>query len=120
MRGLRIYTRTFLPEDVGEGDVAWRSQDEEFVDLRESWTDDEDEHVELAERTATELRDRGLTEYSASDFQGARGWYSLADGSQPSGPDGNYTGLREEVSGHLEDFTDAQALEVWRLVTGGR
>jgi hypothetical protein len=112
---IKLYTLRYLPEDVVDGDIRSEDRDEETLTFDPEDFEEGDAHT-AALWAAKELRDRGLTEYSASGFQGQRGWYSLADGSQPSGWDGHYTGRLEQVTAHLEGFTDAEVERVYRAV----
>ena len=77
--------------DVADGDIIGRDDKTETRTL---------EFGDVME-AVTCITSDGLSMEEGSD------WFSLPDGTQPHGWDGNYTGVVEEVTMHYGDDTDA-------------
>ena len=96
-----------------------------YGDWPEGWDEpevlDKTEGTEVFEHLAEVaewLSIQGLTDPSESPNWTGRTWLSLADGAQPHGSDGHYTGKTESVTAHnASGFTDREWLAVLCKVT---
>lgn len=104
-----IWHRNFMPDDVCDGDVRYRSENRDVTVMDfDEWSDDVDAQCVML------LDSEGITEYSASDFQEHdSAWYSHADGSEILD---HYTGERQERTAHLHGFTLDERRKVWERV----
>lgn len=114
---LRTYTTAFDPDDIADGEIPRDDVTEDTIDCTpDNW--DLDDDVTAVMKAVEALQDAGLTEPSCSPVSlqsCSHLWFSLVDGSQPSGWDGHYTGRLEEVSAHPEGFTPE---EVYAICVG--
>lgn len=104
---IRVYRQRFMPEDVHDGDIDYRST-ESYTEEYELDSDYIDNPIDWAVDVVQSL---GYVEYSGYPFYPG-GWYSGCELTAY----GNYTGEREDFSFHLQGFTEDEQRAVYELV----
>lgn len=114
MAKVRIYTRWLGP--VADGDAPTLSEDTTEYDCVPDEVDTE-EGLTPVDLAVQAIRERHYITgpYCASSYPGWGGphtWFSAEPYEHP------YEDKREEVTAHLDGWSDADAHEIWRRVTG--